>query len=342
MRKHLWVTAAALLAVIGSAAAGTPLVAQQLNPACAPGNGGNTVYSQDACQKASDIFQYLAPQIGVALAGGNAVLGQGGTLGGLGHIYVSVRANVLKGSIPKVDAITPSVNGPQSDQYPTQSQILAVPMADAAIGIFRGIPLGVTNVGGVDLLLNGTYLPSFRSGTVDITEPNGAFKFGAGVRLGIIQEGLFFPGIAATYVRRQLPTIQMVARSGNDTLRVDNAALRADSWRVVASKNLLIVSLAAGVGQDRYHSDALVRAYVAPRALGGTLATPPSQSSAAFTQSVTRTTYFVDATLNIPIITLIGEIGEATGGTVSTYNTFAGTAPNAARLYGSLGLRLGF
>ena len=30
---------------------------------------------------------------------------------------------------------------------------------DAAIGLFKGLPLGVTNVGGVDLLLSASYVP---------------------------------------------------------------------------------------------------------------------------------------------------------------------------------------
>ena len=44
---------------------------------------------QSACrtpaQQAVDVFQFMAPQLGLALAGGNATLGQGGALGGFGH-----------------------------------------------------------------------------------------------------------------------------------------------------------------------------------------------------------------------------------------------------------------
>ena len=32
--------------------------------------------AQDACQQAYDLFQFMAPQLGVAVAGGNATLGQ--------------------------------------------------------------------------------------------------------------------------------------------------------------------------------------------------------------------------------------------------------------------------
>src|SRR5947209_14668543 len=36
--------------------------------------------SQDACQMAVDVFQMMAPQLGLALAGGNATLGRGSAL----------------------------------------------------------------------------------------------------------------------------------------------------------------------------------------------------------------------------------------------------------------------
>ena len=54
----------------------------------------------DACQKVADLFNYMNMQLGTWVAGGNPTLGQGGTLGGLGHISVGVRANVMKATIP--------------------------------------------------------------------------------------------------------------------------------------------------------------------------------------------------------------------------------------------------
>src|SRR5688572_1308311 len=68
--------------------------------------------TQDACQKAIDLFQYMAPQLSIAITGGNATLGQGSTLGGLGHFSVGVRINAVMGSLPQM--VTPSVNGAQS------------------------------------------------------------------------------------------------------------------------------------------------------------------------------------------------------------------------------------
>src|SRR4051794_3123778 len=41
--------------------------------------------AQDACQKAIDIFAFMTPQLGIGLVGGNATLGTGGALGGVGR-----------------------------------------------------------------------------------------------------------------------------------------------------------------------------------------------------------------------------------------------------------------
>ena len=40
----------------------------------------------------TDLYQLMAPQLGVSITGGNPVLGQGGTLGGIGHFTVEARA----------------------------------------------------------------------------------------------------------------------------------------------------------------------------------------------------------------------------------------------------------
>src|SRR5947199_8805612 len=80
---------------------------------CPPGtvNGfgvpDQTRASQDACQKAIDLFKYLAPQLGTSIAGGNPTLGQGGNLGGRGHFSAGLRVNVLQGSLPEVQNVAP-------------------------------------------------------------------------------------------------------------------------------------------------------------------------------------------------------------------------------------------
>jgi hypothetical protein len=57
---------------------------------------------------------------------------------------------------------------------------------------------------------------------------------------------------------------------------------------------------------------------------------------------MTRTNYFLDATLNMLLAKIVAEIGQASGGSASTYNSFSGGAADKSRLYGSVGVRIGF
>lgn len=313
---------------------------------CPPGNVGGafpdqTRATQDACQKAIDLFQYMAPQLGTAISGGNATLGQGGTLGGLGHFLIDVRVNAVQGSLPQIDQVTPSVQGAQSTQFETKDQLIPMPTADLALGIFKGIPLAITNVGGIDLLVSASYLPAFDGDGVSVKVPDGSLKVGYGVRLGILQESLLTPGISVTWLRRDLPTVGITADNGSDTLAVNDLSLKTKAWRVVASKSLLLFGLAVGAGQDQYESSAEVRASVAPQppfTTTRTIAAPTNPIS----QKMTRTNYFADLSINLLILKLTGEIGQVSGGTVNTFNTFSGKQAADSRIYGSVGARFGF
>src|ERR1700693_783727 len=123
MKCRLFVSFAALALAATSASA-------QDTQRCPPGtvNGfgvpDQTRASQDACQKAIDLFQYMAPQLGAAITGGNATLGMAGSLGGLGHFSAGFRINAVQGSLPQVQNVTPVVTGEVRSAYDTKTQIL--------------------------------------------------------------------------------------------------------------------------------------------------------------------------------------------------------------------------
>jgi hypothetical protein len=332
----------ALLA--GATLAATSLQAQDLQR-CPSGTANpfpdQTRASQDACQKAIDLFHYMAPQLGVSITGGNATLGQGGTLGGLGHFSVGLRVNAVAGSLPQVQEVAPSVQGAVSTQYETEDQIIGLPTADLAIGLFKGIPLPLTNVGGVDLLVSAAYLPEFDGEGVSIRVPSGSLKLGFGARVGVLQESLLVPGVSFTYLRRDLPTTNIVATTGGDSLYVNDLSLKTNAWRVVASKHLLFLGVAVGAGQDRYESSADIEASVAPR-VGLTTTRFRAAPTSPIVQELTRTNIFADLTLNLLIFKLTGEIGQVSGGEISTFNTFSGKQAADSRVYGSIGARFGF
>jgi hypothetical protein len=326
--------------------AATSVQAQVDTQRCPPGtvNGfgvpDQTRASQDACQKAIDLFKYMAPELGTSIAGGNPTLGQGGTLGGLGHFSAGLRVNVLQGSLPQVQNVTPSATGAVSTRFETKSQFLPMPTADLAIGIFKGIPMPLTNIGGVDLLLSASYVPEFNNSGVSVKVPNGSLKLGYGARVGILQESLLVPGIAVSYLVRDLPTLNIAGSSGNDSLYVNDLSLKTKAWRVTASKSLLFLGLAAGFGQDKYDASTRIGAHVAARTV------PPSPAAnagpVALSQNITRTNIFADLSMNLLLFKLNAEIGQVSGGTINTFNTFSGKQAADSRIYGSVGARFGF
>jgi hypothetical protein len=327
--------------------AATSVTAQGIDTQrCPPGtvNGfgvpDQTRASQDACQKAIDLFQYMAPQLGTSITGGNATLGQGSSLGGLGHFSAGIRINVLQGSLPQIQDVALAATGAVSSQFDTKTQIIPMPTADLAIGIFKGLPLAITNVGGVDLLVSAAYLPEFDGSGVSVKVPNGSLKLGYGARVGILQESLLVPGVSVSYLRRDLPTVNIAANSGSDSLYVNNLSLKTKAWRIVASKSLLFLGLAAGFGQDKYESGADISAHIAARTV------PPSPAANAgpvsMSQNLTRTNVFADVSMNLLLLKLTGEIGQVSGGTINTFNTFSGKQAADSRIYGSVGARFGF
>jgi len=311
-----------------SAAAGCPAGTSATDPAR---------LTQDACQMALDVFDVMAPQLGLALTGGNATLGQGGNLGGLGHFSIGLRVNVFSGDLPEVtDFPTPSAVGRQQRTgtlaLPGKTQIMGLPTADAALGIFRGVPLGLTNVGGIDLLVSATYVPEIGDAGDDVQiKPERSLQFGYGVRIGLLQESIIVPGVSFTYLRRDLPTTSLMGTAPTFTIDITDAKVKTSAFRVVASKSLMLVGIAAGIGQDRYSESAQVRA------TSGTIAS----SVVSFDQNLNRTNYFLDLSLNLPIFKLIGEVGQVTGGTVETYNEFTTGRADKSHTYGSLGFRIG-
>jgi hypothetical protein len=341
MKARLFISFAAI-ALAATSANAQGIDTQRCPPGTVNGFGvpDQTRASQDACQKAIDLFQYMAPQLGTSITGGNATLGQGGSLGGLGHFTVGLRINAVQGSLPQVQNVTPSVNGATSTRFDTKTQIIPMPTADLSIGIFKGIPLAITNVGGVDLLVSAAYLPEFDNDGVSVKVPNGSLKLGYGARVGILQESLLVPGISVSYLVRDLPTVDVAGSSGNDSLYVNNLSLKTKAWRVVASKSLLFIGLAAGFGQDKYDASTDIGAHVAARTV------PPTPAANAgpvpISQNLTRTNVFADVTMNLLLFKLTGEIGQVSGGTINTFNTFSGKQAADSRIYGSVGARFGF
>jgi hypothetical protein len=334
-----WPHVAAVLAAVALAARAAH-AQSGLSSQCA----AQLFVSQDACQKAVDLYNFMAPQLGASITGGNAVIGNASTLGGFGHFTIGVRANIVRGQLPQTTSVSLSVTGPQSSNFAPKSQVLGLPTADAAIGIFKGIGVGLTNVGGVDALLSAFYVPNINQDPVSVTTTGGKLRLGYGVRVGILQETSLVPGITVSVLERDLPTVDLRARIGtSDSVRVTGLKEKTTAWRLAASKRFFLIGLTGGVGRDHYDSRADASAFIAPRNLGGGITASFNGGVASPSQAMTRTNVFAGASINFTLLRLAAEIGRVSGGNVAdSFNSFGSKRADDPYTYASLGLRLGF
>ncbi len=322
-----------------SVAAASPAGAQGGDPS--PTCTALPVPGRDACQKSLDLFNYFAPQLGALVAGGNIELGRGGALGGIGHFSLGARVNGFRSPVPQLQDVRLSPLGAQRSTVRTDPTWVGFPVADLAVGLFNGVALGVTRVGGVDALVNASYLPNVTTGDVAVRTTGGALRLGFGARVGLLQENALVPGVAVSVIRRELPTVSFdVTTAQGDRFGVRDARVRSDAWRITASKNFLLFSLTAGYGEDRYRMGAGLAATV-----GGAFGLPGAVtvSGLGASQRLTRRNYFADFTLlRLPVAQLVGEIGRTEGGSLpATYNDFGGRRPDQGFTYGSVGVRVG-
>jgi hypothetical protein len=218
---------------------------------------------------------------------------------------------------------------------PVKDQILPAPALDVAIGVFKGLPLGLTNVGGVDVLLSAMYIPELDQSNVSLQLPDGNLKIGYGARVGLLQESLIIPGVSFTWLKRDLPKANLsgtTAAGGlSADLEVNDLEVSTTAWRAVASKSLVMFGLAIGAGQDTYKSSASV---IGRSAL--------AEGTASVEQELKRTNYFADLSVNLMVLKIVGEVGMVQGGTVTTFNQWDGKQADDKRMYGSVGARLSF
>ena len=331
-RSAIAVTLVSLVAVSTAQAQGG---GGSANPSC------NRGPAADACQQAVDFFHYMAPLLGTAMTGGNTTLAQGGSLGGrrfglVPRFALGVRVNAVMGNAPDyapnlIVTTNQTAPPPAARQLVTSTTPIPMPAVDLAVGIFKGIPLALSNVGGVDLLLSAAYLPKYEGDEFTMT-PDKSLAFGYGVRVGLLQESLVVPGVGVSFLQRKFPVTTLTATGGGgSSMTVKDLDLQSTAWRLTVSKSLLLFGLAAGVGQDNYKASTQISATIPP-------ASPVSPF--ALDSKVTRTNYFADLSMNLLILKLVGSVGMVSGGEITTYNSYD-TPADKSRLYGSVGVRIG-
>lgn len=304
-----------------------------LNPACASTNNV-TARTVDACQKITDIFRFISPQVGIALAGGNTVLGEGGTLGGPGKASFTLRATGVDGFVPANDVGFATDGNALAANFGAQRAPIPIPTADVATGLYKGKPVGLTNVFGIDLLVGITYVPDVKKDVLAIKSKGSGFALAYGARVGIVQESAAMPGISVSYRSRKLPNTNILYTPNNDTLTINGAQVDTKAYRIVAGKHFKFLGLAGGYGRDEINAKSLFVAVInEPAPVGRVDVSVPGAR-----QKVTRSNAFVNLSLGLPKAQLVGEMGWSNGrGAVATFNTFDDKAANGKYRYYSLG-----
>ncbi|MDQ3223649.1 MAG: hypothetical protein M3Q75_09305 [Gemmatimonadota bacterium] len=316
--------AASLVAGLFLVAAALPVRAQ--TPEC-------SLYvssAQRVCAAAVDGTRAFHPVIGVLVSGGNPTIGSGGTLGGLGHASFTVRANAVEVVLPDLAYNGSNTAVPAGDKFWAPA-----PLVEGALGIYKGMPSGLF---AVDLLGSAQLLPTDQIDNVTVDASarkvgDMALGLGYGARVGLLREMGPVPAVSVSIMRRDIPRLTYgdVPAGDRYSYGVD---LHATNLRLVASKQLMVFDLAAGLGWDKYTGDAVIR-FRDP-----TTGTPQPNLPVELESS--RVLTFLNAGMSLSVLRLTGEVGYQGGKDQNLSTEFEDFDTTKGKFFAGLGLRVGF
>jgi hypothetical protein len=315
--------AAPLVSCLFLVAIASPVLAQ--TPECS-GYGGN---AQRVCAAAVDGTRAFHPVIGVLVSGGNPTIGSAAALG-LGHASLTLRANAVEVVLPDL-----AYNG-SSSTVPAGDKLWApAPLVEGSLGIYGGVGNGLL---ALDLLGSAQLLPTDQID--NLTVDAGARKigglalgFGYGARVGLLRERGPLPAVSVSLMRRDIPQITYgdVPAGDQYSYGVD---LHATNLRLVASKQLLFLDMAAGLGWDKYTGDAHIQ-FRDP-------ITGVPQPDVPFKLNSSRAVGFLNAGMSLSVVRLTGEVGYQGGKDQKLSTDFQDFDTTKGKFFAGLGLRVGF
>jgi hypothetical protein len=339
--KQMAFTAAAL-------ALAAPLAAQNdINTVC---NSGILAMAAEECTVVAQAVDAAQPQLGILMAGGNPILGTASTggvrLGLIPRVSFTARVNVVAARLPDIR---------EELQGGGNVQEFAVPApavgANVSVGLTQGFSVApmIGGFGALDLLGSVSVLPL---SLLDDFGDN-AFSWGAGARVGLVRESFVTPGVSVSLMYRDLGDVQFgEVCSGIETPAVDNRSACSTSdddfgeidfglsnWsaRGAVSKRLLGLGLTAGVGYDRFQTDADF-AFRAPTGPGGTDQVFRYRDIAVDND---RWSAFLDASFTVLVASLVAEVGWMQGSdAIADFPSTSDFDPGEGTWFGSLGARL--
>ncbi|HXE58133.1 MAG TPA: hypothetical protein VNK43_09035 [Gemmatimonadales bacterium] len=311
----------------GAAALDSARLAAQFAPECA----GYSGQAENVCSAAVDATRAFHPVAGLLVSGGNPVLGTGRTLGGFPRFSFTARVNAT-------EVVLPSLEYDGSDEtLASEDEIVApAPLVEASMGVFRGLGRGLL---AVDLLGSAQLLPTNVVDNLSVDDDarrigDVALGLGYGVRIGVLAGSFPIPSVSVSLMRRGVPRIQygnLGDLSQDFQYAVD---LDATNVRVVASEQIGVLTLAAGLGWDKYTGDAAI-AFRHPL-------TGLPQAPIEIELDNSRTMAFLNAGLDLSVLKVVGELGYQGGKDQDLSTDFEGWDAEGGRLFGGVGLRFGF
>ena len=280
--------------------------------------------AERVCSAAVDGTRAFHPVAGLLVSGGNPVLGSGASLGGFPHFAVTLRANGTRLVLPDLD-----YDGTSSEVAKDEDLFAPAPLVEAALGVWRG---GRGGAFAVDLLASAQLLPTDAVDNLSIDDDarsigDVALGLGIGARVQIL------PGVAVSVMRRGLPEIRYGDLAGGDdySYAVD---LQATNVRATAGRRFSVLTVAGGLGWDKYTGDATI-AFRNP-------VTSLPEAPIELELDQTRWMGFLDAGLDLSFVTLAGELGYQLGRDQELSTDFEDFDTDGGRFFAGVGLRFGF
>jgi hypothetical protein len=300
--------------------------ARAQNPECS-GYGGN---AERVCAAAVDGTRAFHPLFGMLVSGGNPTIGSAATLGGLGHASLTLRANAINIVFPDLDYTGSSSTVPAGDEL-----FLPAPLVEGSLGLYRGLSAGML---ALDLLGSAQLLPTNQIDNVSVDDDarrigSIALGLGYGARIGLLRGMGPLPDVSVSIMRRDIPRITYGDVSSGDQYSY-GLDLHATNLRLIASKQVAVVDLAAGLGWDKYTGDAIIQ-FTDP--ITGVL-----QSNVPVELSNSRVLGFVNAGVSMSMVRLTGEVGYQGGKDQDLSTDFEDFDTTKGKLFAGLGLRVSF
>jgi hypothetical protein len=282
------------------------------------------------CDAAVDGTRAFHPVAGILVSGGNPTIGSAGTLGGLGHASLTLRANGVNIVLPDVGYTGSSSTVPAGDKL-----FAPAPLVEGSLGLYGGLPSGLL---AVDFLGSAQLLPANQIDNFSVDADarrigDIALGLGYGARIGLLKEMGPLPAISVSIMRRDIPELTYGDINAGDrfSYAVD---LNATNLRLIASKKLMVLDLAAGIGWDKYTGDALIR-FRDPITL-------VVQPDIPLELNNSRALGFINAGLSLSAVRLTGELGYQAGKDQNLSSDFEDFDTTKGKLFAGLGLRVGF